>query len=313
MFDVISFGAATADIFIKSKDIIVKDDPQFEGGQSLSLAYSSKNEIDQSLICSGGGATNSAVSFSRLGLKSSCVSLIGADFLSGYITRDLDSDNVDRSLLVESSTENTDFSVVLVAADGGRSILTDRGTTTLQESDIDWDKIKDTKWFYITSLEGNLDLLEKIIGFAEEHNINVSLNPGNRELARPDRLKPLLPFVNFLLLNRTESESLVGVSTKDSKFWDKIISLGCPISSVTDGRDGAYIATSQGKLYSPIINVTPVDETGAGDSFGSAVVAAIIHQHPLSEALNWGIRNSASAVSIMGAKTGMLKLSEIST
>ena len=60
MFDVISIGGATIDIFAKSKQFTVDNN-------LLSLEYSAKAEISQSLICSGGGATNSAVSFSRLG------------------------------------------------------------------------------------------------------------------------------------------------------------------------------------------------------------------------------------------------------
>lgn len=305
MLDVISLGAATIDIFVKSPQFIVDNN-------LLSLEYSSKAEISQSLICSGGGATNSSVSFSRLGLKSACLSLIGDDHLSNYIIDDLKKESVSTNLLIKNKNDTTDFSVILVAPDGGRSVLTNRGSTRLEEKYLNWDKIPKTKWFYITSLEGNLDLLEKLIGFAKENNIKIALNPGNRELSQRKKLLPLLKLVDFLILNKTESEELVGLDILDKNFWDHLVSFSKAIIAVTNGHDGAFIFANGKHFFSPIINIKPVDETGAGDSFGSTFVSALIYKKTIPEALHWAIKNSASVVSALGAKTNLLTLSKIS-
>jgi sugar/nucleoside kinase (ribokinase family) len=289
MFDVISIGSATVDIFVKSNDFIV-------GNDLLSLNYSSKNEVTKSLICSGGGATNSSVSLSRLGLKTACLSLLGNDPLSLYIFKDLKDNNVSTDLLVHLNTETTDFSVILVAPDGGRSILTNRGPSRLENSHINWEKIISSNWYYLTSLEGNIELLEQFVGFANEHRIKIALNPGNRELAEPSRLVPLLSHVDFLLLNRTESENLTGITINQAGYWEKLLSYGAQIVAVTNGREGAYILTPEEKLFSPIINTAPVDETGAGDSFGSAFVGGLINRLSLTESLFWAIKNSASVI-----------------
>jgi ribokinase len=302
MYDVISIGAATVDIFVKSNSVI--DDGKFQ-----KFAASSKNEINSSLICSGGGATNSAVTFSRLGLNSAPVCLLGTDHLSKYIFDDLQKDKISTNFLIEQKSESTDFSVIFVDKVGGRSVFTNRGSTSLSVENIPWSKIK-SKWFYITSLEGNLDLLETIVGFAKENNIKIAVNPGNREISHPRRLISLLKHCDFLLFNRTESENLSQYSTKNASFWKFFYEL-CPIVAITDGRDGAHLLTADEHLFSPIINTKPVDETGAGDAFGSAVLSAIIHGKNLQTALEWGIKNSASVVSHMGAKPGILKLSQI--
>ena len=302
MFDIISVGAATADIFIKSKTLL-------QSSRFLSLRRSSKNEITESLICSGGGATNSATTFSRLALKSAVISLIGADPLSEYIKKDLDQENIDSQFLAVNKNDDTDFSVILVASDGTRSILTNRGATRLDSKNIPWSKLK-TKWFYLTSLEGNLGLLEELIGFAKENNIKISFNPGNRELQQRRELIPLLKHLDFLLLNRQEAEILSDINHKNPLFWDKLRKFS-PIVAVTNGRLGAKILTATDTYFSPIINIHPLDETGAGDAFGSAFVAALAYGHSLPEALNWGIRNSASVVSALGAKNGILKLKDI--
>ena len=304
MYDIITIGAATVDIFVKSPSFIVKDN-------LLSIEYASKNEMSQSLIASGGGASNTAVSLSRLGQKSGCLALIGQDPLTEFVIRDLEADNIDISLLVRSGEAPTDFSVVLVAADGGRSIITNRGPSCLEISNIAWDKLANTSWFYISSLEGNLELLEQLVGFASEHHIKVALNPGNRELSQASRLIPLISHIEFLLLNTTESQVLTGIDVNQPNFWEKLASFGSVITAVTDGRHGAYVQTATEKLFSPIINTTPIDETGAGDAFGSAFVAALMNHLTPQEALFWGIKNSASAVSQIGAKPGLLTFTEI--
>lgn len=244
MFDVVTIGAATVDIFVKSADFVVTPDLRFVTQSALSIAYSSKNEISQSFIGSGGGATNAAVSFARLGLKSSSLSLIGNDPLSLYIQQDLIHNHVDTALLFQEKN-SSDFSVILVAPDGGRTILTNRGTTCLEAKHFHWSRLKKTKWLYITSLEGNLNLLEKIIGFAREEGIKVSLNPGNRELAQLKFLKPLLPHVDFLLLNKTEAQVIINSDYTDPDFWLKLKKLGCPLVAVTKGREGAHILSDQ--------------------------------------------------------------------
>lgn len=303
MFDVISIGAATADIFIKSKNLQ-------ESSRFISLKRSSKNEISESLICSGGGATNSATTFSRLGLKSTIISLIADDPLFEYIKQDLVKEKINSQFLVKKAHDNTDFSVILVTSNGIRSILTNRGQSRLESKNIPWSKLK-TKWLYITSLEGNLSLLEELIGFALENNLKISFNPGQRELSKRRELIPLLKHLDFLLLNRQEAEILANLNRKNPQFWEKLRTFS-PIVAVTNGRSGAKILTPDETYFSPIINTKAVDETGAGDAFGSAFIAALIYNYSISECLNWGIRNSASVVSALGAKSAILNLKQIS-
>jgi len=304
MYDVVSIGAATVDVFVKSESFNIQK-------KLLTLPSSSKNEIDQSLFCSGGGATNSAVSFSRLGLKSACVSLIGNSHLNNFIFEDLKNDKVDSQFIIQDKKDITDFSVILVAPDGSRSILTNRGKSGLEIKHFKWNSLKNTKWLYITSLEGNLDLFEQIIGFAKEHNIKVSFNPGKRELLQRKKVLSLIKLVDFLLLNREEAEMLVDLSHQHTKFWDQLHQLKSPLIAVTNGREGAHILVDNKQFYSPILNTHAVDETGAGDAFGSGFVAALIHNQDPKDALFWGIKNSASVVSYLGAKTGLLTLKQI--
>lgn len=304
MFDVISIGAATVDILVKSEKLVVSR-------EWIRVARSSKNEIDHAMISSGGGATNSAAGMARLGLKSACVAQVGDDGLRNYVAEDLKKYRVDSGMLVKSKHDGTDFSVILVGKDGSRSILVNRGKDRLEEKDIKWEKIKKTKWFYISSLEGNMDLLEKLIGQAVENKIEVAVNPGSRELRQRNRLIPLLKQVHFLLLNKTEAEELAEVKMEETKFFNRLAGYEAKVVAVTNGRRGAHVLTETNHYYSPIIDVKPVDETGAGDAFGSAMVAGLVYGLSPEKALDWGMKNSASVVRYLGAKAGLLKLQEI--
>jgi sugar/nucleoside kinase (ribokinase family) len=304
MFDIITIGGAILDIYAMSDNLILTKD-------ILGVRPSTKNEINKGFFTCGGGATNAAVTFSKLELKTGCLALVGDDHLNYFIKRSLKKFGVNRRLLVVDPKSTTDYSIILVAHDGTRSVLVNRGQYDLQEKHIPWSKIQKTKWFYISSLSGNIDLLEKLIGFAKENNIKIALNPGNRELKKRRILIPLLQHVDFLLLNRMEAEDLTQLNFDDKNFWPKLRSYKTKILAVTNGRDGAYVSGNEQIYYSPILNVHAVDETGAGDAFGSAFTGALIYGLKPEEALLWGVRNSASVVSQLGAKNNILTLQQI--
>ena len=304
MFDVISIGSGVVDILVKPEKMKISR-------EWLKVERAAKGEVKEALVTSGGGATNSAVGMARLGLKTACVAQIGSDLLGNYVMADLEKDRVEVSMIVRSKKDETDFAVILVGDDGSRSILVNRGKEGLEEKNIQWGKIKKTKWFYISSLEGNVDLLEKLVGLALENKIKVALNPGNRELKKRERLMSIINQVDFLLLNKTEAEMLTEKKLEEGKFWSRLVGYGAKMVAVTNGRRGAHLLTATSHFYCPIINHHPVDETGAGDSFGSAVTAALVHGLTPEKALDWGMKNAASVVAYMGAKEGLLKLNQI--
>jgi ribokinase len=305
-FDVISIGSATIDFFIKSKDFIYDK-------EILGLKASSKNEISHITICSGGGATNSSVAFSRLGLKSACISLIGDTYFNNYIFKDLQKEKVYEKFISVDKSNLTDFSVILIAPDGTRSVLTHRGQSKLEEKNFKWNQLKKCKWFYLSSIEGNIDLLEKIIGFAKENDIKIALNPGKRELLKSKKLITLVKLVDFLCLNQEETEALLNISCSDNNFFNKVHELKIPYIAITNGRQGAHVLFDQKQFFSPAAQSKPTDETGAGDSFGATFVSALIYNKSPQEALYWAITNSASVVSQLGSKAGLLKLKQINS
>ena len=71
MFDVVSFGSAVVDIFVNTN---ISEKKNFIG-----YPIGSKILIEDLKFDIGGGGTNTAVAFSRFGLKTGCICKIGND------------------------------------------------------------------------------------------------------------------------------------------------------------------------------------------------------------------------------------------
>ncbi|MFZ2202076.1 MAG: PfkB family carbohydrate kinase, partial [Microgenomates group bacterium] len=54
-----------------------------------------------------------------------------------------------------------------------------------------------------------------------------------------------------------------------------------------------------------------VDDTGAGDAFVGGMVAGLVFGKEIEEALKMGLANGASEVGEIGAKSGLLRRSEM--
>lgn len=286
MLDIISFGSAIVDVFLRP--ISVEDFSK------------EKVEVEKKLVVSGGGGTNAAVSFSRLGLASALVARLGRDLFGKMIVDELKGERVNVDLLNQED-EETDLSVILVRSDGSRTIFVSRGKTRLEEKNINWGKLF-SSWFYLSSLEGNLPLVEKIVGFAENNNIKVAWNPGERELKMRNEVKRIARKLEVLILNQGEADEIFGQGEKE---------LLAKINIITHGKEGASLYSNQKELFIATPQREAVDETGAGDAFGSGFVAGLVKGMELKEAFDLAMRNGVSVVQHIGAKEGLLKISNV--
>ena len=307
MFDVITIGAAVRDIFLVSKNFQSINSPSFVGGQTECVALGSKLEIDNIIFSTGGGATNAAVTFARLGFKTAIVARIGNDDPGAAIVEDLSINRVDTELLRISTTDQTAYSTLLTAKNGERSALVDRGaSSSFSVSDIPWKKLK-SKWLYITSLGGNLELLQKILAQAKNHGTKVALNPGQGELKRAVEMRELLSSLSVLIVNLEEAQLLAETEDKDAVKLAKRLAYPNLTVIITDGARGAY-AQAEGKTWfvRTSSGIKSVSRTGAGDAFGSGTVAALAKGFKLEDAVRVGTLNAESVIQKFGAKTGIL-------
>lgn len=306
MYDVISIGSATQDIFLETEDFEKIKNNKNINEYLDSLKLESKTEIDKEILEVGGGGTNSAVTFSRLGLKTAFLGIIGNDMPGKNILETLKKEKVSTSLIQTDKNEKTAFSIILLSPHQKRIILVCRNVEeNLDLKEKDLEKLS-AKWFYITSLAGKINQLKKIINFAFKKEIKILLNPGAKELEKKDELLPLLNKVDVVLLNLDEAKFLTGSDDFNEMFL-KIRKYFSGTFIITLGSKGV-IVYSGNRIYK--ITTSPsekmIDATGAGDAFGSGYLTGIILKNDIKFAMQLGIENARSVITKIGAKEGIL-------
>ncbi len=308
MFDIITFGSATKDIFLQAKDNVILESENFFSGKGVCFSLGSKIEMKQIYFTSGGGGTNSAATFSRQGFQTAYCGKIGEDGAGENILKDLNYHKIDTSLLSFTSDRPTSHSVILNVPEQDRTILVYRGASELHtKEDIDFDKLN-AKWFYLAPFSGEMNsLFYEIISHAKEKGIKVMANPGKSQL-KEKRFREFLPFLDILLLNREEAALLTEVSSNNEEEMIKEIkNLTEAAILITKGPEGV-LAYRAGRYYkAKPVDLSATDRTGAGDSFGSGFLTGFWEEGNMQEGIRFGIANSTSCLQKMGAKHGLLK------
>lgn len=307
-FDTISFGSAILDVFVCSPEAKLSEGEE----KRLSFPYGAKCEVKTLKITSGGGGTNTAVGFSRLGLKAAVVARCGWDLGGQLIRNELKKEKVSDVFFYQLEREATDYSTILIGPDGGRTILVYRGGTKLEKKMIDWPKLN-SKWFYCSSLEGNLDLLGAIVNHARKKKIKIASNPGRREIAQGKKLLKIAKNLNVFLVNEKEANQFLKKSEPAKNSLKNLAEkLPQTMIVITQGARGAWVfSPPKDYFFIQGLKVKMADSTGAGDGFGAGLIAGLAKGWELKKALSLAVVNGAAAVTQVGSKTALLKESEI--
>lgn len=309
---VVVIGAAVVDVLLKSKSLKVMKSHQVEGGVAMCEVLGGKIEAENGVLVSGGGGTNVAVGLHRLGEAVRMISRVGDDELSELLINQMNKENIDLSFL-QRAKGKTGISAVLVASDGSRSIITFRGESgEIEKGEIDWSSIKNADWIQVSSLGGEMDLLEDLVAFALDSGIKIGINPGKKELAQKERLISLLPKLDLFNVNRMEASEFWGEKYEDEEaIVKKFVKAGVKLLLITDGKNGAGLYEKGRWIKMDAYPNKSIDDTGAGDAFVSGVVAGILSLSNTEEVLKMGLANGGSVVSKLGAKEGLLYKSEM--
>ena len=323
MFNIITIGGATRDItFVTDKGKVIETPENLTEQKLLGFEYGAKIKSEKVFFNFGGGACNTAATFSKLGLNAAVNCRVGNDDDGKSIIKNLKESGINTDLIQINEDKKTGFSLVVVNKNGGdRVIFKYKGASDSLE--IKEKEISKTKWIYLTSLSGNWkEGLEEINKAVKENKIKLAWNPGATQIcAGKNKMKKFLENTEILIVNKDEVIELiqsdenvkldyneinnVEILAKNIKNW------GPRIVVITDGPKGAYVYDGENILYSPSTPEKKIDSTGAGDSFGSALVAGYILANNLETALKYGIINSGSVVGEYGAQNGILDKNKI--
>lgn len=311
MFDILTFGSATWDFFIKEEDFSFKESQKFITGSEICLSLGSKIDIDELHSCSGGGGTNTAATFSFQGFKVAYCGTTGDDLSGKAIISELNQLGVNTSLVTKTSQRLTNHSFVLALPKKDRTILTYRGASEFFNPREVFAKEVSSKWIYLAPLTGkSSSYFEKIIDFYAKKGTKIAVNPSEFQITNTpfERLKKILTKVEILILNQEEASILTGVPyNKEDQIFKKITSFFPGIFLMTKGKQGLSVLAGNYIYTAGILNSKVIDNTGAGDSFGSGFVSGIFKKDSIEYAIQLGSGNATSCLSKWGAKSGLLR------
>jgi ribokinase len=340
----LTVGGATIDtIAIIASDRIERMSMSNADSSFLLLKEGSKTEAAEVSTHTGGGAVNSAVSMSRLGLDVSALVKLGKDARAETVLARLLSEGISTRWAVRDGRAPTGASVMVSSHDHNAAVFTFRGANTLLESADLKDEAFAVDLVHVASLSNeSAERFPEIIRKANAAGALVTTNPGPRQLAARGRaFEECLSKIDILSINRSEAEVMLpsliarfgeggpqiegtdlpqlvrrglhggGFRMTLRAFMAAVGSLGPRYVLLTDGMDGAYVGNNEVLMYCPALAVPVAGTAGAGDAFTSTFATFVALGREPEEALRAGTVNAASVVSYVDTQTGLLPRADI--
>lgn len=332
MYDFITIGSATQDVFIQSDVASIVSVSQIaKKSEFMSFPYGAKTEIADFSKNLGGGAVNTATNFANLGLKTSTIIKLGNDELNSIIKLKLAQSGVDIMNIIDSDKDLTGFSIILVSFQGDRTVLAHRGANAnVKEKEVNFEAIKNSRWVYVSPLSGQSNkILDKIANFCEENNVKLAINAGTTALKKGAKyFSKILKTAEIVVMNKEEATLVTGIQvrqdTKENKFSKEEIhpdiiemlkTLRTDTNAIvvmTDGKYGVYCYDGNSIYVCPSFPAVVTSTLGAGDAFASTFCATIDKFNwDIEKALKYASVNSASVCTHFGAQEGFLTFDEI--
>ena len=331
-----SIGGATFDIFVKTSDqaIMTFSQPDDEN-KWLCLPHGGKVRVEHIIETFGGGATNTAVAFSRMGFQAHFVGKIGAMY-GDKVIDNLKKEKVSTEFVKETKRDKTAFSNIINTFDGDRTVLAYAGANRFfSAKDLPLTDLAQADWIFLNHLTEKNSQIPKALSDILKKNPKIKLawNPGYEQLNQGiKKWKFLLEKTEILFINKEEAELFTGLKAqpagikKDdphyhlyrenhflppyaddvSQLMAAFVKMGVKYVVITDGRNGAQATDSKNLYFCPIITRKRIDTLGAGDAFASGFTGALALGKDLKTALIYGTMNANSVVDQYGAQAGLL-------
>ncbi|MBN1258266.1 carbohydrate kinase family protein, partial [Candidatus Peregrinibacteria bacterium] len=226
---IFTIGGATFDIFVKTNQQAVMSLATSDTAEKyLCLKHGGKVKVEHVVETFGGGATNTAVAFARMGLEAFFVGKIGSAY-GDKVVRNLKENGVHTDFVGKTEKDKTAFSTIISIFDGDRTVLTYAGANRFfNEKDLPVKKLEKTDWIFFNHLaEGGGKIPEVLFSVLKKNpDIKMAWNPGHEQFMQGvKRWKALLAHTEILFVNKEEAAlftkipyRLAGMKREDPRF-----------------------------------------------------------------------------------------------
>ena len=290
--DVLVIGAAILDVLAMPTSESV-----FESG-----SYA----CEEIKISFGGDALNDAILLSKMGKSVELVSVIGNDYEGRMIQKKCE----EHSIVLRNELRDdihTGVNVVLVKEDGSRHFLTNANGSLrkLRVDDIVF-LFEEAKILLFASIfvfpfiqDKELEMIFKHAKSKDMIIVCDMTKCKNNETISD--LQHSLPYIDYLIPNDEEICLFTRCDTVE-EACSKLLDAGVTNIIVKCGKRGCYVANRNTCYWVGIPEkVHCIDSTGAGDSFVSGFIKALLEKQSLKECCEFGNRCGGKCVQVLGA------------
>jgi len=238
----------------------------------------------------GSASAICAAALAKLGDEVSFIGKVGEDAWGDLCLKSLSGAAVDCSLVLIDPALKTGITVSITSSTD-RALVTYLGSIAeLRAGDIQDRYLKQFDHLHVSSFflqKGLRAELKSVLARAREYGLTTSLDPGfdPEDIWGPD-LVDVLREVDVFLPNEIELKAV----TRERRESDALRALENRRTLVV-AKLGAHgcMAMENGIVISmPGFPITPIDTTGAGDTFNAGFLHAWLHKAGLSEAMRFG-------------------------
>lgn len=259
----------------------------------------------------GGKGANQAVTIGKLGTNVIMLGKIGKDSFGKDMLASMEKNGVNIQH-IEEGEKATGIAKIIVEESGQNRILVvagansevdkeyvDRHLAAIKESDI-----------VVTQLEIPIETVEYTLKKAKEFGKITILNPAPaRELS-----DEIIKNSDFIIPNESELALITGMAVETEeeikKAGKKLLDMGVKNLIITLGSKGSLHLNRDKCEFHSAYKVKAIDTTAAGDSFIGGVVREL-NGDSISEAIEFGTKVSAIAVTKKGAQTSIPTIEEV--
>ena len=262
----------------------------------------------------GGKGANQAYAAGKLGGNVSMIGAVADDSFGSVLMENLEKVGVNTTGIAVLKGQTTGQAFITVDDNGANSIILIGGTNALVSKElIDKNRsLLEACDILIMQLEIDPAVVEYAKDLAVSMGKLVIVDPAP---ARKDLPDSFWTGIDYIKPNETELEILAGREVRGQEELEaaarQMLAKGVKNVMVSLGGDGCMLVNESGCKFYPANKVKAVDTTAAGDCFTASFALALSKGESVEEAIRFGQKASAIAVTRKGAQTSIPTLEEV--
>ena len=308
MNKILGIGNALVDIMVKTDNDIILSELELPKG---SMQLVDKNRSNQVLDrvksyekswSAGGSTANTIHGLGMLGAKAGFIGVVGEDEIGGSFVRDMVNAGVDLHMV--HSNNETGRVVAIVTPDFERTFATHLGASA--EFNLDFVsnfRYADYKYLLIEGfLVQDHNLVRIAAEKAKEAGLITAIDLCSYNVVEANRefLNEIITkYIDIVFANEEEAKALTGLEPRQAL---DAISSAVKIAVVKIGSKGSMIKSGEASWDIGVIEVQPVDTTGAGDLYASGFLYGSSNGKSLKTCGEYGALLSGNVIEFIGSK-----------